>query len=229
VDVADPVPEMIIPVTQGAKSTQLRVRTRAECRALIASAALAAAQLPDDGADTVTLIASLAPGPRLAAAGPGSAIHSAPGHSLPSGRAVILESVAAAPDMATLRAMLMDAWEYCPDAVFHAITGLDNRPCLSRRKGEPCTVRGTHQVHYGAADPDDSPGICAMWHDSEADADVPRPLADGMAPLLCRTRHLGPHGWYKCGLPVGHEAALDCPGRPHARDAGQAPAAIEQS
>jgi hypothetical protein len=48
-EISDPVPQMLIPLTIGKKHLELVVTTRAECRALIRVLALAAEKLPADG------------------------------------------------------------------------------------------------------------------------------------------------------------------------------------
>ena len=72
IEVEDPVPEQLIRLRQGKRVIELRVSSRAECRALIAALAKASAMLPDDGQGTLTLAAAPAPQPAQAGGdGPG--------------------------------------------------------------------------------------------------------------------------------------------------------------
>ena len=54
-EIHDPVPEQVLRVTEGRKTTVLRLTSRAECRALIRAVALASLALPEDGEPPLTL------------------------------------------------------------------------------------------------------------------------------------------------------------------------------
>lgn len=113
IEVLDPVPEQVIPVMIGKRRVELRVSTRGECRALDRAAARAFTQLPDDGDGPLSLEA---PAPQPERAMPGFVMHAEAGHTS-APRGAIVAALAGVPDMARLRALLMDVWERCPDAV----------------------------------------------------------------------------------------------------------------